>query len=105
LDLIRGSFSETTVDHLKMGAKKPPLPFSHAPLLKVLNHTFWFLPTVAACNAMALLEKRTKYFYHDYKVMVAAGTQAGIGIEALPPVLDAMTDNPLEIKNHYPFLW
>ena len=99
LDLIRGSFSETTVDHLKMGAKKPPLPFSHAPLLKVLNHTFWFLPTVAACNAMALLlERRQNIFYHDYKVVVAAGTQAGIGIEALPPVLDAMTDNPLESK-------
>lgn len=99
LDLIRGSFSETTVDHLKMGAKKPPLPFSHAPLLKVLNHTFWFLPTVAACNAMALLlEKRQNIFYKDYKVVVAAGTQAGIGIEALPPILDAMTDNPLESK-------
>ncbi len=99
LDLIRGSFSETTVDHLKMGAKKPPLPFSHAPLLKVLNHTFWFLPTVAACNAMALLlERRQNIFYHEYKVVVAAGTQAGVGIEALPPVLDAMTDNPLETK-------
>ena len=99
LDLIRGSFSETTVDHLKMGAKKPPLPFSHAPLLNVLNHTFWFLPTVAACNAMALLlEKRQNVFYKDYKVVVAAGTQAGIGIDALPPVLDAMTDNPLESK-------
>lgn len=99
LDLIRGSFSETTVDHLKMGAKKPPFPFSHAPLLKVLNHTFWFLPTVAACNAMAtLLKQRQNKFYHDYTVVVAAGTQAGIGIEALPPVLDAMTDNPLESK-------
>ncbi len=99
LDLIRGSFSETTVDNLKMGAKKPPLPFSHAPLLKVLNHTFWFLPTVAACNAMAsLLKQRQNKFYHDYTVVVAAGTQAGIGVEALPPVLDAMTDNPLESK-------
>ena len=99
LDLIRGSFSETTVDHLKMGAKKPPLPFSHAPLLKVLNHTLWFLPTVAACNAMALLlERRQNTFYHDYKIVVAAGSQAGIGINALPPVLDAMTDNPLESK-------
>lgn len=99
LDLIRGSFSETTVDHLKMGAKKPPLPFSHAPLLKVLNHTFWFLPTVAACYAMAnLLEKRQNTFYNDYKVVIAAGTQAGIGMHALPPVQDAMTDNPLESK-------
>lgn len=99
LDLIRGSFSETTVDHLKMGAKKPPLPFSHAPLLNVLNHTFWFLPTVAACHAMAnLLKQRQNKFYHDYTVVVAAGTQAGIGVQALPPVLDAMTDNPLESK-------
>jgi len=99
LDLIRGSFSETTIDNLKMGAKKPPLPFSHAPLLKVLNHTFWFLPTVAACNAMAiLLKQRQNKFYHDYTVVVAAGTQAGIGVYALPPVQDAMTDNPLESK-------
>ena len=99
LDLIRGSFSETTVDNLKMGAKKPPFPFSHAPLLRVLNHTFWFLPTVASCNAMAnLLKQRQNKFYHDYAVVVAAGTQAGIGVEAMPPVLDAMTDNPLASK-------
>ncbi|MGF7231360.1 GIY-YIG nuclease family protein [Arachidicoccus sp.] len=98
LDLIRGSFSETTIDNLKLGAKKPPLPFSHAPLLNVLNHTFWFLPTVAACNAMAnLIAQRQNKFYHDYTVIVAAGASAGIGIEALPPVLDAM-DNPLKSK-------
>lgn len=99
LDLIRGAFIETTVDNLKMGAKKPPLPFSHAPLLKVLNHTFWFLPSVASCYAMAnLLEQQHNIFYHDYKVVVAAGTQAGIGVEALQPVLKAMTNNPLESK-------
>ena len=99
LDLIRGSFSETSVDNLKLGAKKPPLPFSHAPLLRVLNHTFWFLPTVASCQAMKnLLKQRQNKFYHDYTVVVAAGTSAGIGVEALPPVLDAMTDNPLESK-------
>ncbi|MCR9015767.1 GIY-YIG nuclease family protein [Aquiflexum gelatinilyticum] len=99
LDLIRGAFSETTVDNLKLGAKKPPLPFSHAPLLNVLNHTFWFLPTVASCNAMDnLLKQRQNKFYHDYTVVVAAGPKAGIGVHALPPVQDAMTDNPLESK-------
>jgi hypothetical protein len=99
LDLIRGSFSETSVDFLKMGAKKPPMPFSHAPLLSVLNHTFWFLPTVASCYAMANLFKlRQNKFYHDYEIVVAAGTKAGIGINALPPVFEAMTDNPLESK-------
>jgi len=99
LDLIRGSFDETTIDNLKMGANKPPFPFSHAPLLKVLNHTFWFLPTVAACYAMSnLLSQRQNKFYHEYDVVVAAGISAGIGIEALPPILAAMTDNPLNSK-------
>lgn len=99
LDLIRGAYLETTLDNLKLGAKKPPLPFSHAPLLKVLNHTFWFLPSVASCYAMAnLLKKSNNTFYHDYKIIVAAGTQAGIGVKALEPVLEAMTDNPLKSK-------
>jgi len=99
LDLIRGSYTETTIDNLKMGAKKPPLPFSHAPLLKVLNHTFWFLPTVASCYAMAnLLKRPNNKFYHDFNVVVAAGVKAGVGVQALPPVLDAMTDNPLKSK-------
>lgn len=98
LDLIRGSFSETSIDNLKLGAKKPPFPFSHAPLLNVLSHTFWFLPTVASCHAMKnLIEQKQNKFYHDYTIVVAAGISAGIGIEALPPVQDAM-DNPLQTK-------
>ncbi len=98
LDLIRGSFLETTIDNLKLGAKKPPMPFSDGRLLGLLNHTFWFLPSVASCHAMAnLLKKRQNTFYHDYKIIVAAGSSAGIGVNALPPVLKAM-DNPLEGK-------
>ncbi|MEI8343989.1 MAG: GIY-YIG nuclease family protein [Candidatus Moraniibacteriota bacterium] len=98
LDLIRGSFSETTIDNLKLGAKKPPMPFSHAPLLNVLSHTFWFLPSVASCYAMRnLLEKKQNKFYHDYEVVVAAGSSAGIGVAALAPVQKAMED-PLHSK-------
>lgn len=98
LDLIRGAFSETTIDNLKLGAKKPPMPYSHAELLSVLNHTLWFLPSVASCHAMHnLLKKKQNTFYSDYKVIVAAGQRAGIGIKALPPVLKAMED-PLESK-------
>jgi hypothetical protein len=97
LDLIRGSFLPTTVDNLKLGAK-PPLPFSDARLLNVLSHTFWFLPSVASCHAMRnLLAKRQNRFYHDYKIIVAAGSAAGIGVSALPPVLDAM-EVPLNSK-------
>jgi len=98
INLIRGAFLETTIDNLKLGAKKPPMPFSHAPLLNVLSHTFWFMPSVASCNAMKnLLKEKQNKFYHDYKVIVAAGSSAGIGVAALPPVLAAM-DDPLEIK-------
>ena len=98
LDLIRGSFLPTSVDNLKLGGHKPPFPFSDARLLNLLSHTFWFLPSVAACHAMRnLLAKRQNRFYHDYKVIVAAGSAAGIGVAALPPVLEAM-DDPLTTK-------
>src|SRR3989344_5806191 len=98
LNLIRGSFLETTIDNLKLGAKKPPMPFSHAELLSILNHTLWFLPSVASCHAMHnLLKQKHNTFYSNYKVIVAAGQGAGIGIRALPPVLEVM-DDPLESK-------
>ncbi|MCS7073327.1 MAG: GIY-YIG nuclease family protein [Bacteroidia bacterium] len=98
LDLIRGSFQEQIVDTLKLKSEKPPLPYSDVRLKSVLNHTLWFLPSVAACYAMAnLLKKRNNQFYHDYKVIVAAGPEAGIGVKALEPLLTAMHD-PLESK-------
>lgn len=98
LDLVRGSFLPTTVDNLKLAGQRPPMPFSDARLLNVLTHTLWFLPSVAACHAMRnLLAGRANQFYHDYRVVVAAGSAAGIGVDALPPVLEAM-DEPLKSK-------
>jgi len=98
LDLIRGSFSATNIDNLKLGAQKPPMPFSDARLLNVLSHTFWFLPSVASCHAMRnLMAKKQNKFYRDYEVIVAAGSDAGIGVAALPPVQEAM-DDPLATK-------
>lgn len=98
LDLIRGSYTEAIIDTLKLGTQKPPMPFSDARLLSLLSHTFWFLPSVAACHAMKnLLEQRQNRFYHDYTIVVAAGTSAGLGVEALKPVLASM-GNPLQTK-------
>lgn len=98
LNLIRGGYQETTVSDLKLAGKKPPMPFSDSRLLSILNHTFWFLPSVASCHAMKnLMLKPNNTFYHDYRIHVAAGTAAGIGVDALPPILDKM-DNPLETK-------
>ena len=98
LDLIRGAYAENIVSDLKLRTERPPMPFSHAPLLRTLTHTFWFLPSVSSCYAMRnLLEERQNNFYRDYRVVVAAGKDAGIGVDALPPVLRAM-GNPLETK-------
>jgi len=57
VDLIRGNHLETAIDNLKLGAKKPPMPYSDTRLLNILSHTFWFLPTVASCHAMRNLNE------------------------------------------------
>jgi hypothetical protein len=99
LDLLRGNFLETTVDNLKLGAKRPPFPFSDVRLLSALSHTLWYLPTVASCFAMKnLLSQKQNRFYHDYRVHVAAGATAGIGAAALPPVIAAIED-PLNTRS------
>ena len=98
LDLIRGSHQAANTDNLRLGVKKPPMPFSDIRLLNILTHTFWFLPTVASCHAMKnLMNSRHNIFYHQYEVVVAAGTDAGLGVDALLPVYKAMND-PLKTK-------
>lgn len=44
LDLLRGGFAETTVDELKMGAKKPPMPYSDKPVEEHPDAQFWSCP-------------------------------------------------------------
>lgn len=88
LNLIRGQYKPTTIDELKIG-KKPPMPFSDIRLLNALNHTFWFLPSVASCKAMGELLKNHP-FYREYEVIVCAGSNAGMGVEALKPVREAI---------------
>ena len=93
LDLIRGAYTENILTELKLGKEKPPMPFSDSRLLSYLQHTYWFLPSVAACRAMSvLLRKRSNRFFDDYKVIVAAGNEAGMGAQAVEPVYNAMED-------------
>jgi len=90
LDIIRGSYAPKATEYLKTGTR-PPFPYSDVRLLPYLQHSFWFLPSVASCHAMAnLLGERQNVFWQDYKVVVAAGSAAGIGLEALPPVRKAI---------------
>ena len=93
LDLIRGAYSENIVSDLKLGTERPPMPYSDSRLLSYLQHTFWFLPNVASCKAMAnLLAKRQNTFYSGYRIIMAAGKDAGMGARAVEPVYDAMGD-------------
>jgi hypothetical protein len=86
LDIIRGGYAPRAVEHLKTGTR-PPFPYSDVRLLPYLQHSFWFLPNVAGCHAMAnLLAEKQNVFWHAYQAIVAAGATAGIGLEALPPV-------------------
>lgn len=90
LDIIRGGHTPQIIESLKTGTC-PPFPYSDVRLLPYLQHSFWFLPTVASCQAMAnLLKERHNAFWHEYSVIVAAGTSAGIGLDALPPVRRAV---------------
>ena len=96
LKMIQGNYMP--VDGLKLGAERPPMPFSDTTLLNVLSHTLWFLPNVASCYAMYnLLKQKQNSFFDDYKIVVCAGAKAGIGLDALRPVLNALGD-PLKTK-------
>ncbi|HTF24747.1 MAG TPA: DEAD/DEAH box helicase family protein [Candidatus Limnocylindria bacterium] len=90
LDIIRGQYAPRAVESLKTGTR-PPFPYSDVRLLPYLQHSFWFLPDVAACHAMEnLLAERHNTFWHEYEVVVAAGASAGIGLDALAPVRKAI---------------
>ena len=101
LNLINGDFTEIGLDSLKAG-EKPPMPFADGSLLKVLNHTVWYLNDVASCFAMYnLMMERNNVFYQDYNINICAGTQAGIGVKALHPVLRSLGgkhNDPLRAK-------
>ena len=90
LDIIRGGYAAQSSELLKTGTR-PPFPYSDVRLLPYLQHSFWYLPNVAACHAMAnLLAERHNTFWLGYQVVNAAGAAAGIGLEALPPVRKAI---------------
>ncbi len=90
LEIIRGSYAPQAVANLKTGTR-PPFPYSDDRLLPYLQHSFWFLPNVSASHAMAnLLTEKHNTFWRGYKVEVAAGASAGIGLAALPPVRRAI---------------
>lgn len=99
LDLLRGQditglWANVSNNH------RPPLPYEDPNLLRALQHTIWYMPNVDACFAMRdLLEASHNKFFHDYSVIVAAGSKAGMGEKALPPVKRAIGSIPQQTKS------
>ena len=98
LDLLRGQYKPW--DPHNAGGSLPPVPYADAALRANLQHSFWLLPSIAACEAMGeMLARNENAFYNsDYKIIVAAGPKAGTGLAALEPVKQAMTGNPLQTR-------
>lgn len=94
LTLIRGGNHIFDTDSRSAGGGNPPLPYSDVRLLPYLNHSFWYLPNVAACEAMAnLMSEPQNTFWHKYDVLVIAGSNVGVGLAALEPVRRAVKDD------------
>lgn len=90
LDIIRGSYLPSQVDALKAGTR-PPFPYSDTRLLPYLQHSMWMLPRTASCAAMAnLLAEPQNAFWHDYTVVNVSAPGIGVGLDALPPVREAI---------------
>ena len=96
LSILHGANLEQNVEE-GFAAKRPPIPYEDARLLSVLNHTFWLLPNVPSCKAMKRLLERDNFF-RQYKIVCAAGNEAGMGEAALEPVMEAISDDPFSTK-------
>lgn len=98
LDVLRGQDISGLWANVS-NQERPPLPYEDSNLLRALQHTVWYLPSVDACHAMStLLRAQHNTFFRDYQVVVAAGAKAGLGEKALPPVKQAIGNVPQDSK-------
>lgn len=84
LNLIRGQLGQSVTEKLVNGLK-PPFPFSDNRFAAGVQHTVWFMPTVASCHAMKAALEVHPYF-QNHRIHVAAGVGARMGAEAKKPV-------------------
>ncbi len=98
LDIISGKVSlvsneDDFNDDKNQKKEKSRFPFANKEeggFSEILKHTFWLMPNVSACKAMSKLLK-THNLFTNYEVLVAAGTQFGVGANAIPPVEQAIS--------------
>jgi hypothetical protein len=84
LAMLRGKLSEQMKTQVVAG-QKAPFPYEHPTFASAIRHSVWYLPDVASCFAMRDMLQKHSYF-SDFEVVVAAGSKAGQGADAKPPV-------------------
>ena len=84
LEMLRGKLSEQTNAQIVSG-QKPPFPYESPTFTGQVRHSVWYMPDVASCFAMRDMLDAHPYF-SAFEVVVAAGSGAGQGAEAKPPV-------------------
>jgi len=88
LEMLRG----TLPDQMKLkivAGQKPPFPYQHAKFDRSIAHSVWFMNDIAACFAMRDALENHHYF-RTFEIIVAAGSSAGQGAAAKPPVDEAI---------------
>lgn len=84
LNMLRGRLTQSATEKL-LNNFKPPFPYADGRFTAAVQHSVWFLPTVASAHAMkASLEAHP--FFKDFLIHVAAGSGARMGAEAKVPV-------------------
>lgn len=88
LDLIQGKRHD--LQRVVEGSKAP-FPYGSERFTSAVTNSIWFLQDISTCQAMAALLKAHPFFSR-YTIYVAAGTQAGVGASALPPLKRAISE-------------
>lgn len=87
LELMTGSHTERKP--YDENSDLNPYPFACTHFKRELTHTFWLLPSIAACDAMEnLLNEHLVSFFDDYTVINESGDKGGSGRDAYLNVMD-----------------
>jgi hypothetical protein len=90
LEMLRGKLSAQVKAQIVSG-QKPPFPYEHPAFTRQIRHSVWYMPDVASCFAMRDMLDAHPYF-SGFEVVVAAGSGAGMGADAKPPVEAAIAN-------------
>lgn len=90
LEMLRGKLTAQMKAQVLGGSgKKAPFPYESPDFTNAIKHSVWYMADIAACFAMRDMLQAHPYF-KGFEIVVAAGSGAGMGAGAKPPVEQAI---------------